>query len=66
LDAVKPSPANIDNDDFSRSKDDDLRRWLTGEEDNLLTWLNENDKGETEAISSITQDWAKAAPKRAR
>lgn len=56
LDAVKPSPANIDNDDFNRSKDDDLRRWLTGEEDNLLTWLNENDKGETEALSSITQE----------
>jgi len=54
LEAVKPSPANMENDDFDRSKEHDLRRWLTGEEDDLLTWLNEGDKGETDALSSIT------------
>jgi len=54
LDVVKPSPANMENDDFDRSKEHDLRRWLTGEEDDLLTWLNEGDKGETDALSSIT------------
>jgi KaiC/GvpD/RAD55 family RecA-like ATPase len=54
LDAVKPSPAIMENDDFDRAKEHDLRRWLTGEEDDLLTWLNEGDKGETDALSSIT------------
>ncbi|MDD1755913.1 MAG: hypothetical protein LUQ39_03655 [Methanomassiliicoccales archaeon] len=51
----KPDPAST-NDDFDKSKEDDLRRWLTGEEDNLLTWLNEGDRGETETLTQVAHD----------
>ncbi len=53
IEAVKPSSASIPADDFDRSKDDDLRRWLTGEEDDLLSWLSEADRGETDALSPL-------------
>ena len=40
--------------DSERSKNDDLRRWLTVEEDTLLSWLNEgDDKGDTTAIAQM-------------
>jgi KaiC/GvpD/RAD55 family RecA-like ATPase len=54
LDDVKSDPADLGDDDFNRSKDADLRRWLTGEEDDLLSWLNEGDRGGTEAVSTIS------------
>ena len=62
LEAVKPGPANIAHDDFERSKDADLRRWLTGEEDDLLTWLNEGDRGDTDAISSVSHGIVEGGP----
>ena len=41
------------------SKDDDLRKWLTGEEDSLLTWLSEGDladaKVEEDAFSAVEE-----------
>jgi len=63
LDVVKSSsPTSIENDDFDRSKDDDLRRWLTGEENDLLTWLNENEKGETDTFSPVSHGLDGGAP----
>jgi KaiC/GvpD/RAD55 family RecA-like ATPase len=39
------------------SKDDDLRKWLTGEQDSLLSWLSEgeveNDQVEADAFASV-------------
>ena len=52
--AEKLDPAPKVN-DFNQSKDDNLRRWLTGEEESLLTWLSEGDAGETEAFSQTAQ-----------
>lgn len=56
MEAMRASPTPTALSDADKDKVDDLRRWLTGEEDSLLTWLNEGDgRGETEAMVHATQ-----------
>ena len=56
LEPVRPDPpAHVDQ-NFDTDKVDDLRRWLTGEEDSLLTWLNEDDgRGDTDVMPHVDQ-----------
>ena len=39
----------------SDSKDEDLRKWLSGKEDSLLSWLNEDDSNEGEGTDSFME-----------